>query len=75
MDVLPHNRYRVKMEDSGQVVVKERQVLRRLAQGFPNTETSAQWVRAHLDPTIQDDTALWETENGEYQNYDTTGIF
>ena len=69
VDVLPHNRYRVKMEDSGQVVVKERQVLRRLAQGFPNTETSAQWVRAQLDPTIQDDTALWETEHG-----DRTGI-
>ena len=27
VDVLPYNRYRVKMEDSGQVVVKEWQVL------------------------------------------------
>ena len=61
------------MEDTDEVIVKERPALRTV--GYTDTGTSAQWVRAHLNPTIQDDTALWETENGEYQNYDTTGIF
>ena len=67
VDVLPYNRYRVQMEDSGQVIVKDRPALRHV--GHTDTGTSAQWVRTHIDPTIQEDTALWETEHG-----DTTGI-
>ena len=66
-DVLPRNRYRIHMEDTYEVIVKDRPALRPV--GYTDTGTSAQWVRGHLDPTIQNDTALWEMEHG-----DTTGI-
>ena len=69
VNVLPHNRYWVQMEDSGQVIVRDRLALRCV--GHTDTGTSAQWERTHIDPTIQEDTSLWEAEHGDY---DTTGI-
>ena len=72
VDVLPYNQYRVQREDSGQTIVKDRPALRRV--GHTDTGSSAQWVRSHLDPTIQDDTAQWETEHGETLNYGTSAI-
>ena len=68
VDVLPYNRYRVQMEDSGQEIVKDRPALRRV--GHTDTGTSAQWVQAQIDPTIQEDTAQWETEHGDTMNFD-----